>query len=58
VYPVDTESAIDNEQVYSHTVNSENNWDLWADVDFSGERPTTDRIETGAPNGGPPKIEQ
>lgn len=55
-YPVETEYEADNEQVYTHMVNSENDWDLWADVDFSEELPTTDRVQTGDPDGGPPEV--
>lgn len=54
-YGVNTEYDNDNEMVYNHLMNDKNDWDLWADVDFSSEYPSTDRIQTGHPSGGPPK---
>lgn len=54
-YPVETEYKADNEMVYTHMVNSANDWTLWADVDFDGDKPTTDHVLTGNPSGGPPK---
>lgn len=55
-YPVTIPSEHVNDHVYTHMV-SENDWDLWADVDFSGDGPTTDRISTGSPYGGVPREE-
>lgn len=56
-YGVDTEYKMDAEKVYNHLMNDSNDWDLWADVDFSGDYPTTNRIETGSPYGGPPNVD-
>lgn len=57
-YPVETDYDADNEMVYKHMVNSANEWDLWADVDHSGGTPTTDRVQTGHPSGGPPRPDE
>lgn len=53
-YPVDTDKRTA-DQVYKHMVNEKNDWDLWAWVEFQDDTPECEWVQTGSPQGGPPK---
>lgn len=53
-YPVDVAYQHLGDMVYRHLVNPDNDWRLWAYVEFTNDEPTTAEIRTGDPDGGPP----
>lgn len=54
-YPVDVAYPHLGELVYQHLVTRDNDWALWAFVEFSSGEPRTEEIRTGDPTGGPPR---